>query len=87
MESEAVLREENVHCLKRNGKLFFINASLGRLRATQDRPLSDTQEKLAALYAQRMPIYEAAADVVVPDMAAPQEEAAYILKKRMELIV
>ena len=41
----AILREENVRCLKRNGKLFFINAELSRLRATDDRPLSDTEDK------------------------------------------
>ena len=83
----AVLREENIRCLKRSGKIYFINAGLHRLRATSDRPLSDTDEKLAALYAQRLGIYRATADVVVPDMAAPEYEAAYILKKRMELIV
>jgi len=83
----AVLREENVRCLRRNGRLFFLNAGLGRLRATQDRPFSDTDEKLAALYAERMPVYQSSADVVVPDMETPEAEAAYILKKRMELIV
>ena len=81
-----MLREENVRCLRRNGRLFFLNADPCRLVATQDRPLSNTAEKLAALYAQRMPVYTSTADVVVPDMKAPQEEAAYILKKRMELI-
>ena len=35
----AVLREENIRSLKRNGKIFFINASLSRLRSTSDRPL------------------------------------------------
>ena len=83
----AVLREENVRNLKRNGKLFFINAELGRLRATSDRPLSDTEDKLAALYKQRLGIYQSTADVIVPDMAAPEDEAEYILKKRMELIL
>ena len=83
----AVLREENVRCLKRNGKLFFLDADLCRLRATSDRPLSDTDEKLAALYAERQGVYQATADVIVPDMPSPEEEAAYILKKRMELIV
>ena len=76
----AVLREENIRCLKRSGKIYFINAGLHRLRATSDRPLSDTDEKLAALYAQRLGVYRATADVVVPDMAAPEDEAAYILK-------
>lgn len=83
----AVLREENIRCLKRSGKIYFINAALQRLRATSDRPLSDTDEKLAALYAQRLGVYQSTADVVVPDMAEPEAEAAYILKKRMELIV
>jgi len=83
----AVLREENVKCLKRNGKLFFINADINRLRATDDRPLSDTNEKLEKLYAERLGIYQAAADVTVPDMDTPESEAEYILTKRMELII
>ena len=82
----AILREENVNCLKRNGKLFFINASVERLQATEDRPLSDTYEKLKKLYSERIEIYQDTADVVVPDMATPLEEAEYILKKRLELI-
>ena len=82
----AILREENVRCLRRNGKLFFLNADLRRLQATEDRPLSDTYEKLAKLYAERMDIYRSAADVIVPDMETPEAEAEYIRKKRMELI-
>ena len=80
----AVLRPENVHSLQRNGTLFFLNADPARLQATDSRPLSNTAEKLAALYAERMDIYQSTADVTVPDMAAPEEEANYILQKRME---
>lgn len=80
----AVLREENVNYLKRNGKLFFINADIKRLRATSDRPLSDTYDKLAKMYFERMEIYKSTADVIVPDMATPKEEAEYIMKKRIE---
>ena len=83
----ANLREENVRCLKRNGKLFFLNAELSRLQATGSRPLSDTDEKLKRLYAERMLIYQNSADVVVPDLAEPQEEANYITKKRKDLIL
>ena len=79
----AVLREENVRHLKQNGKLFFLDAPLERLRATDDRPLSDTADKLAKLYDERMEIYRTTADVVVP-MTTPEQEAAYILTKRME---
>ena len=83
----AILREENVRCLKRNGKLFFLNAELSRLQATDSRPLSDTSEKLKKLYAERMPIYQATADVTVPDMAVPQADVDYILTRRKELVL
>lgn len=83
----AILREENVRNLKRNGKLFFIDADLQRLRATNDRPLSDTYDKLKKLYEERMPIYQKTADVIVPDMATAQAEADYIMTKREELIL
>ena len=79
----AVLREENVRHLKRNGRLFCLDAPLSRLCATADRPLSDTADKLAKLYDERMEIYRTTADVVVP-MTTPEQEAAYILTKRME---
>lgn len=78
----AVLREENVHCLKRNGKLFFINADFGRLLPTDSRPLSDTADKLKKLYDERMDIYKNTADVIVPDTATPEEEARFILRSR-----
>lgn len=83
----AVLKEENVRALKRNGKLYFLNADLSRLQATDSRPLSDTQEKLAGLYAERMSIYTGTADVIVPTLRTPQDEADYIITKREELIL
>ena len=79
------MREENVRSLKRNGKLFFLNADPHRLQATDSRPLSDTPEKLQRLYAQRLDIYKATADVTVPDMATAREEAEFIAAKRREL--
>lgn len=82
----AVLRKENINCLKRNGKIYFIDADLKRLSATDDRPLSDTREKLVKLYEERMEIYKDTADVSVPDMETAQEEAQYILSKRTELL-
>jgi len=82
----AVLRSENVRYLKRNGRIFFIDADLKRLSATDDRPLSDTYEKLAKLYHERQGIYKSTADITVPDMSTPIEEAQYILSKRMDVI-
>ena len=63
-----------------------MDASLERLQATDDRPLSNTREKLLKLYNERLCLYKACADVVVPDMETPQAEAEYILLKRTELI-
>lgn len=83
----AILKQENVRNLKRNGKLFFINAELSRLSATDDRPLSNTQDKLTKLYNERIEIYKATADVIVPDKKTPEEIAEYILTKRMGLIL
>ncbi len=77
-----ILREENVTALKRNGKIFFINADIGRLLPTDSRPLSDTAEKLKKLYDERIDIYKATADVIVPDTATPEGEAQFILRSR-----
>ncbi len=82
----AILRKENVRCLKRNGKLFFIDANFSRLIATDDRPLSNTEEKLKKLYSERIDIYKKTADVTVPDTETPEDAAKYVLAKRMELI-
>ena len=81
----AILREENVKALKRNGRLFFIDANIERLNATSDRPLSNTYEKLKKLYSDRIAIYKSTADVIVPDMNTPEAEVEYILAKRTEL--
>ncbi len=78
----AILREENVRALKRNGKVFFIDAELSRLCATDDRPLSDTKDKLIKLYNERIDIYRSTADVVVPDMETPKAEAEFIMEMR-----
>ena len=83
----AILRKENLRCLQRNGRLYFIDADLSRLRATGDRPLSNTQDKLTKLYNDRIGIYRATADVTVPDLPTAKAEADYIVTKRTELIL
>ena len=83
----AVLREDNIRALRQNGRIFFIDANLSRLRATDSRPLSNTEDKLVKLYNDRIDIYNSTADVTVPDADTARGEAEYILKKRMELIL
>ena len=58
----AVLREENVDALRRNGRLVWLDRKPEDLIPTDDRPLADSREKMTALYTAREPIYQATAD-------------------------
>ena len=62
-----MLNNDNVTTLKRNGYIYYLNANLDRLTATDDRPLSNNKEKLIALYNERKDIYLSCADVVIDD--------------------
>ena len=69
----AVLNPLNVHLLKMNGRLVFIDRPLELLVPTSDRPLSSDIEKLKAMYAVRRPVYLEAADLVVRNDGTPQQ--------------
>ena len=78
----AVLREENVDLLKLNGRLFLIDTPLEGLIPTEGRPLSDSLEKLSALFKERRPIYLSAADdIITPDGISPDKTAIKIREK------
>ena len=77
----AVLRPENVDALKQNGTLVFLDRPPETLLPTADRPLADDTAKLRALYAERYPIYTAAADVTVPVTGTPEETVKTILER------
>lgn len=62
----AVLDENNVRALKRNGVILFLNRSLENLVATADRPLSKDTEKLKNLFKKRYDVYKSCADAVIP---------------------
>ncbi len=74
----AVLREENVKALKKNGKIIFLNRALEDLTPTLDRPLSSDNEALLKRYTERYPIYNAAADLTVNVEGTPEELAKKI---------
>ena len=76
----AVLRPVNVDALKQNGTVLFLDRPADALVPTADRPLADSPEKLRALYAERYPIYAAAADLTVPVRGTPEETAETILE-------
>jgi len=62
----AVLRDENVALLQKNGRLLFLDRPVNDLLPTADRPLSDTREKLNALAEARLPRYRAVCDGIIP---------------------
>lgn len=62
----AVLDENNVRALRRNGVILFLDRSLENLVATSDRPLSSDTEKLKNLFEKRYDVYKSCADAVIP---------------------
>lgn len=62
----AVLDENNVRALRRNGVILFLDRSLENLVATADRPLSSDTEKLKNLFEKRYDVYKSCADALIP---------------------
>lgn len=77
----AVLREENVRAMKKNGTVVFLDRDPALLTATKDRPLSSTREALEKLYEERYPIYKKAADMTVPSDRSVGEVAEDVRKE------
>lgn len=71
----AILREENVRNLKRNGLVVFLDRPLEKLIATDDRPLSSSIDALVKRYNERIDIYRSCADVLI-DAADGIEDVA-----------
>ena len=57
-----VTRKENIEMLRERGLLVFLDRPLCEIRPTEDRPLSSDRAALEARYAEREPLYRAAAD-------------------------
>lgn len=77
----AILRDENVRRLRRNGRLVFLDRPLSALIATPDRPLSSDADALQKRFEERYDRYCAVADVhvTIPDGETPPETAQRIL--------
>ena len=71
----AVLREENVKNLKKNGKVIFIDRDLSLLTPTADRPTASDFEAMKKRFEQRYDIYNAAADIRVNGSMTAKEVA------------
>lgn len=77
----AILREENVRALKRNGLLIFIDRPLEKLAATADRPFSANPEALKQRFEERYEIYCKIADVHLDGSGIIEEVAQAILNE------
>ena len=83
----SMMNRENCELLKKNGKIFFLKASvetlLKRVLIDETRPLlrvNSTDERLKELLSERTPVYEHVADyVVVTDDKTPDEVAEEIV--------
>lgn len=80
----AVLREENIINLKKNGKVIFIDRSPEKLTATADRPLSQSRELIEKRYRERYKTYCAAADSKVDGNGTAADVANMILSKEQK---
>lgn len=80
----AILKEENVINLKKNGKIIFIDRSPEKLTATSDRPLSQSRELIEKRYRERYEIYCGSADIKVDGNGSASDVANTILSKEQK---
>ena len=62
-----VKRAENLRALHQNGVVLFIDRPVETLAVGGERPLSSSMDALRRMEAQRLPLYLAAADAVIPN--------------------
>ncbi|MBP5238487.1 MAG: shikimate dehydrogenase, partial [Clostridia bacterium] len=76
----AILDEGNIRKLRMNGKIVFIDRPFDELKVYSDRPLSSSYEKLAAMYKERLPLYETRCDIRFSASGTPEKCAADLLE-------
>lgn len=59
------LNRDNMHALRQNGRIYFIDRSIELLTPTSDRPLSSDRAALEERYRERYPIYSGECDVKI----------------------
>lgn len=80
-----ILKDENMSCLKGNGKVFFIDRDIQDIVPYSDRPLSDTREKLEETYRRRYPLYCSTCDFRIKAGASCEETADLIMEAADEV--
>ena len=80
-----VKRRENVRALRQNGVVLFLDRPLEKLAVGGGRPLSSSPEALRQMEAERRPLYQAAADAVIPNDGSPEQALERALQALDEL--
>ncbi len=81
----AILRDENIDLLHRNGKIYFIDRPLTDLLPTADRPLASSAEAIKRRYEERYDRYCATADCRIDGDGSIEEVADRIRKEFLSL--
>ena len=81
----AILKDENIDLLHRNGKIYFIDRPLEALMPTSDRPLASSVEDIKKRYEDRYTRYCSTADCHVDGDGTPEEVAERIRKEFFSL--
>ncbi len=76
----AILRDENIDLLRRNGKIYFIDRPLEALLPTSDRPLASSAEAIRRRYEERYDRYCTTADCHINGDGSIDEVAERIRK-------
>ena len=76
----AILKDENIDLLHRNGKIYFIDCPLEDLMPTSDRPLASSREAICRRYEERYERYCQTADYHIDGKGSVEEVAARIRK-------
>ena len=82
----AVLRDDNIRSLKRNGIVVFIDRPLEALTATSDRPLSSSVQSLKKRYEERIDIYRGTADIIIDAGCSKDKVASRLIAAVAEKI-
>jgi len=74
----AILRDDNVRALRRNGRIYFLNRPLENIVPTADRPLALDRAALEARFRERYARYLATCDKEIHTVESPAQTANMI---------
>ena len=87
----AILRKENVESLRQRGRIFWLTAEVGtimdRIKASNERPSLTGKksyvEEVEEVLNERLPLYKAAADHIIPTDGRTVDEIAQEVRELM----